>query len=60
MNSLNKTTNALAGFVAILATAVICGGTLSLADNYARSGASGQDYVAAAHHVAPATLKRAA
>lgn len=60
MNSLNLKTNTIAGLMAIVATVVICGGTLSLADKYARSGATGQDYVVAAHQAAPATLKRAA
>lgn len=59
MNALNKTTNGIAGFVAILATVIICGGTLSLADHYARSGTGGQEYLAAAHQAAPAALKRA-
>lgn len=58
MNSLNKTTNGIAGFVAILATLVICGGTLSLADHYSRSGPGGQDSLVAVHQAAPAVLKR--
>jgi len=59
MNSLTKQTNRIAGFVAILATVVICGGTLALADHYSHAGAGGQEYVVAAHQTAPAALKRA-
>jgi len=59
MNSFNKTTNGIAGIVAILATVVICGGTLSLADHYSHAGTGGQEYVVTAHHTAPAALKRA-
>ena len=59
MNSLNNQTNRVAGFVAILATVVICGGTLSLAEHYARSSTGGQEMVVASHQVAPAALKRA-
>ena len=58
MNSLNKTTNGIAGFVAILATVLICGGTLSLAEHYARSGTGGQEMVVASHQMAPIALNR--
>lgn len=59
MNSLNKTTNGIAGIVAILATVVVCGGTLSLADHYTHAGTGGQEYVVAAHQAAPAAMKQA-
>jgi len=59
MNSLNNKTNRIAGLVAILATAVTCGGTLTLADHYARSGSGGQQYLAAAHHATSVAPKRA-
>jgi hypothetical protein len=58
MNSTNKMMNGIAGFVAILATVVICGGTLSLADHYSHTGGSDQEYIALAHQAAPAALKR--
>ena len=59
MNSLNNTTNGIAGLVAILATVVVCGGTLSLADHYSHAGTGGQEYVVVAHQAAPAALTRA-
>jgi len=58
MNSLNKQASWTARLVAILATVVTCGGTLTLADHYAHAGAAGQDYLAAAHQAAPVLLKR--
>lgn len=59
MNSLNTTTNGIAGIVAILATVVICGGTLSLADHYSHAGTGGQEFVVATHQAAPAAMNRA-
>jgi len=59
MNSLNKQTNRVAGFVAILATVMTCGGTLTLADHYAHAGPVGQNYLAASHQAAPVILKKA-
>lgn len=54
MNTQNKTTKGIAGFVAILATVLICGGTLSLADHYSHAGSGGHEYVVAAHQTVPA------
>jgi hypothetical protein len=59
MNSVNIQTKRIAGFVAILATVLICGGTLTLADHYARSSTGGQNYLAAAHQATPVVLKKA-
>ena len=59
MNTVNRQTKRIAGFVAILATVFTVGGTLTLADHYARSSTGGQEYLAAAHHAAPIVLKKA-
>lgn len=58
MNSLNKKASRTAALVAILATVVTCGGTLTLADHYAHSGVAGQDYHSAAHQAAPVVSKK--
>ena len=58
MNTSNQTKR-IAGFVAILATVFTIGGTLTLANHYARSSTGGQEYLATAHQTAPAVLKKA-
>lgn len=62
MNSIiavSKQTKSLVGLVAIVATVFTCGGTLTLAEHYARSSMDGRDYQAAAHQAVPAVLKQA-
>jgi hypothetical protein len=59
MNSANRQTKRIAGFVAVLATVITFGGTLTLADHYSRSNLGGRDYIAAVPPMAPVVLKKA-
>ncbi len=59
MMTASKQTKRMVGFVAVLASVFTLGGTLALAEHYARSSADGRDNMAGLQQAQPAAGQQA-